>query len=307
MQTCPLAGVGESYWWTWSAIAISGLGVAAYHPAAAKAARAAAGPSAQGMSWFALGGNVGIALGPVIVTPVLLAFGIAGTPILALPAVAMALFLYCIRSRRAPTLSRSTTAASNHEDTTSAPDQWRLFGWLTVLVVIRSVMYFGVTTVLVLYVISRFAVTQSAGSLTLTVFLAVGALGTLVGGWSADRLSRLFAIRLGYALCLPSLIMLLAAPSMVVAVTAVALLGLGLYLPFSVQTTLGQDYLPNRIGTASGVTLGLAVSAGGACAPLFGWLGDQYGLTWSLGVLLIFPLLAFLVSFRLKDTNPRLS
>uniref|UniRef100_UPI00138B0622 MFS transporter n=1 Tax=Arthrobacter sp. H41 TaxID=1312978 RepID=UPI00138B0622 len=122
----------------------------------------------------------------------------------------------------------------------------------------------------------------------------------------ADRLSRLFAIRLGYALCLPSLIMLLAAPSMVVAVMAVALLGLGLYLPFSVQTTLGHDYLPNHIGTASGVTLGLAVSAGGACAPLFGWLGDQYGLTWSLGVLLIFPPLALLVSSRLKNTNPRM-
>src|SRR3712207_7479681 len=44
----------------------------------------------------------------------------------------------------------------------------------------------------------------------------------------------------------------------------------GLYLPFSVQTTLGQELLPNRVGTASGVTLGLAVSAGGAVTPLFG-------------------------------------
>src|SRR3712207_6453882 len=85
-----LAGLGASYWWTWAAVALSGLGVAAYHPAAARAAREAAGASAQGMSWFAVGGNAGLALGPVVVTPVLLAYGVAGTPLLALPALGTA-------------------------------------------------------------------------------------------------------------------------------------------------------------------------------------------------------------------------
>src|SRR3712207_9573494 len=73
----------------------------------------------------------------------------------------------------------------------------------------------------------------------------------------------------------------------------------GLYLPFSVQTTLGQELLPNRVGTASGVTLGLAVSAGGAVTPLFGELADAPGLAWSLAALLPLPLLALLVSLRL--------
>jgi len=34
-----------------------------------------------------------------------------------------------------------------------------------------------------------------------------------------------------------------------------------------VTVTLGQDYLPGRIGTSSGVTLGLAISTGGLLAP----------------------------------------
>jgi FSR family fosmidomycin resistance protein-like MFS transporter len=76
-------------------------------------------------------------------------------------------------------------------------------------------------------------------------------------------------------------------------------LGVGLYLPFSVQTTLGQELLPNRVGTASGVTLGLAVSAGGAVTPLFGVLADAHGLGWSVAALLPLPLLALLVSLRL--------
>lgn len=293
-----LAGVGDSYWWTWSAVALSGLGVAAYHPAAARAARAAAGASAQAMSWFALGGNAGIALGPVVVTPLLLAYGLAGTPLLALPALAMAALLLALHRRGKARATGATPAAA-----LPAVDDWRSFAWLTALVVIRSILFFGLSSLLALHVVARFGVTQAAGSITLTTFLAVGALGTVAGGWIADRHDRLTAVRLGYALVLPALALLLAAPRLPFAVASAALLGLAVYLPFSVQTTLGQDYLPNRVGTASGVTLGLAVSAGGAFAPAFGFLADAYGLTWALTALLALPPIALLVSLPLSSTH----
>jgi FSR family fosmidomycin resistance protein-like MFS transporter len=51
-----------------------------------------------------------------------------------------------------------------------------------------------------------------------------------------------------------------------------------LFMPTSVLVVLGQEYLPRRVGMASGVTLGLAVSVGGMCAPLLGRLGQRYGL-----------------------------
>ncbi len=41
--------------------------------------------------------------------------------------------------------------------------------------------------------------------------------------------------------------------------------------------TLGQEYLPERVGLASGVTLGLAVTVGGLAAPLLGRIVDQHG------------------------------
>jgi MFS transporter, FSR family, fosmidomycin resistance protein len=59
-----LSGMSDDYALTWAAIALSGLGVAAYHPEASRAARGAAGGTAVGMSWFALGGNIGFAAGP---------------------------------------------------------------------------------------------------------------------------------------------------------------------------------------------------------------------------------------------------
>lgn len=300
-----LAGVGTSYWWTWAAVALSGLGVAAYHPAAARAARAAAGTSAQGMSWFALGGNAGIALGPVIVTPVMLAYGVSGTPLLALPALLAAAVLFRLNRRAAARARRSATPARETPTGSAAVDDWRSFGWLTALVVIRSIMFFGISSLLALYVIARFDVSQAAGSATLIAFLAVGAAGTLVGGWIADRHSRLTAVRLGYALVLPALATLLAAQSWPVAIAAASMAGFGLYLPFSVQTTMGQEYLPNRVGTASGVTLGLAVSAGGAVAPVFGAIADVHGLSWALSPLLALAPLALLVSLRLTPHQRR--
>ncbi len=51
-----------------------------------------------------------------------------------------------------------------------------------------------------------------------------------------------------------------------------------LYVPFSLYVTLGQDYLPRHMGTASGDTLGLAVSVGGLASPAIGALADQVGL-----------------------------
>jgi len=82
--------------------------------------------------------------------------------------------------------------------------------------------------------------------------------------------------------------------------------GLALFLPFAVQVTLGQDYLPNRIGTASGVTLGLAISIGGLAAPLFGFLADSYGLRLTLAVLACFPAVSLALAFRLREPRPGL-
>jgi MFS transporter, FSR family, fosmidomycin resistance protein len=64
---------------------------------------------------------------------------------------------------------------------------------------------------------------------------------------------------------------------------------------------LGQDYLPRRIGTASGVTVGLAVSAGGLITPLLGTLADHTDLRTALAVLVALPVLALALSLKLHE------
>jgi MFS transporter, FSR family, fosmidomycin resistance protein len=306
-----LSGLGDSYAITWLAIALSGVGVAAYHPEATRTARGVAGSSTQAMSWFSVGGNVGIALGPLVVTPVLLATGLRGTPLLAVPAVTMAALLAARRPwRRAQAAGRarqSQRAAAGEHGGQPRRDDWRSFTRLTAVVTTRSIAYFGVASLLALFVIHRFHEPTAVGSAALTTFVAAGAVGSLAGGWLADRWRRLATVRLGYAFAIPALVLLAAAPDVEVAFAAAVLSGLALFLPFAVQVTLGQDYLPNRIGTASGVTLGLAISIGGLAAPLFGFLADSYGLAVSLAALAALPVLSVALAARLREPRSALA
>jgi len=73
------------------------------------------------------------------------------------------------------------------------------------------------------------------------------------------------------------------------------------FLPFSVFVVLGQDYLPHRIGTASGVTVGLAVSVGGLFSPLLGALADATSLRITLTTLLGLPPLALLLTTLMHE------
>jgi FSR family fosmidomycin resistance protein-like MFS transporter len=82
-----------------------------------------------------------------------------------------------------------------------------------------------------------------------------------------------------------------------------AAVGLASYVPFSLHVTLGQDYLPRHIGTASGVTLGLAVSVGGLAAPLIGAVAQVSSLPTALTALVATPALAWAVTRRLPEPH----
>jgi FSR family fosmidomycin resistance protein-like MFS transporter len=168
------------------------------------------------------------------------------------------------------------------------------------VIITRAVLFFGLTSFLALYVTRQLGGSAALGEAALAVFLGCGALGTLLGGHLADRFGRLRVLRTGYVLAIPSLIGLVSVPRPWV-FGFIVLTAITVYLPFSVQVTLSQDLLPNRVGTASGVSLGLAITAGGLLAPLFGALADATSLRVTLTVLAALPVLALAMSTALRD------
>jgi FSR family fosmidomycin resistance protein-like MFS transporter len=78
-----------------------------------------------------------------------------------------------------------------------------------------------------------------------------------------------------------------------------AAIGLVTIASFSVTVVLGQQYLPNRTGLASGVTLGLAIGIGGLVATALGVLADAHGLESVMWVIAALPVPAALLSLTL--------
>ncbi|WP_280264944.1 MFS transporter [Nocardia wallacei] len=286
-----LAGLAPAYPLVWILLLLSGLGVAAFHPAAGRDARRDAGNSATAMSLFAAGGSVGFFLAPALATPALVALGVGGTAVFIAPAVLMGFVLWRHQQRRTATAVGTAPADGR--------DRWLPFAALTAVEIVRSVIYFGMNTFIALYWINHLGASQTLGGVALAAFLVGGVAGTLLGGRIADRAGMLRTIQIGGVLAVPALVLLRVVPSPQFGLAAAVLAGISVNIPFAVLVKLGQDYLPTRPGTAAGVTLGLAVSAGGLFMPLFGTLADARGPQAVLTVLCFVPIIGTALGFLL--------
>ncbi|HZD66149.1 MAG TPA: MFS transporter, partial [Acidimicrobiales bacterium] len=145
-----LAGLAGSYPLTLAAIALSGLGVAAYHPEAGRAVRAAT-PSATAMGWFTFAGLSGFAVGPLALAAIDATLGPSGIPVLMGPALTTAAVLAVVRR---PERRRAARPQPRHEGPAPAGQEDRRgFAWLLGVVLARSVLLYGVSALAGLYLI----------------------------------------------------------------------------------------------------------------------------------------------------------
>jgi FSR family fosmidomycin resistance protein-like MFS transporter len=82
-----------------------------------------------------------------------------------------------------------------------------------------------------------------------------------------------------------------------------SLTGFMLFATYSPTIVLGQNYLPNRVGLSSGVTLGLAVAVGGGAAPFIGKIADLYGVWMALASVSCLPVFLLLLALSLPETQ----
>jgi len=288
-----LSGLAPAYPMVWLLLLASGLGVAMFHPAAGTSARADAGGSASAMSIFAAGGSAGFFLAPVLATPALVSLGLGATALFIPPAVLIGLFLLRYHQR--------ALARAAPRSIFTGPDRWAPFLVMTGVEIVRSVVFFGVNTFIELYWIHHLGASRGLAGAALACFLVGGVAGTLLGGRIADRIGLVRALQVGTVAMVPALIALRLCPNAGIALVVAAAAGLATNISFSVMIKLGQDYLPSRPGTATGVTLGLAVSIGGLFAPVLGAIAEARGIAAVFTVLCFAPGLALILGAFLPD------
>jgi FSR family fosmidomycin resistance protein-like MFS transporter len=293
-------GLFTNYWSIFTAVAISGIGIAAFHPQAARIANRASGEKkGAGMSIFSVGGTLGFALGPIITIACLLIWGLKGTLILIVPAIAMAILL-ASQTNNFQAFLKHPQVQEATKNNAGANDEWIPFAKLNVVLFCRSVVNYGLNAFLPLYWIAVLLQSKVAGGTALTIYFIFSAIGNLTGGWLADRFGIIRIIRISSVLLLPVLLIFVAMRSAPAATLLLMPVGILLSVPFSPMVVLGQKYLPDRIGLSGGVTLGLGISMGGILAPVLGWFADRHGLASEMHLVAYVSALAALMAFTLS-------
>ena len=291
-----------TYLLIWTAIAASGIGVAAYHPEGARYANYSSGQQrATGMSIFAVGGNGGFAAGPLLATPILLLFGLRGGWAIGLVPLAVAAVIALQLRRIDGHRPARLPVAAGTRDLLAERDDLPSFAKLGFVLLCRSVVFYGLNTFIPLYWIAGLHQSRGAGGVALSVLLLTGIAGTLAGGQLANRFGRKQVVLYATLLTAPLIVILLSTGNALLAGALLIPLALAMYAPSSVAVLMGQDYLASRIGMASGVTLGLGISVGGLVAPALGYVGDRAGLHAALILLAVIPILSAAVVATLPE------
>lgn len=295
-----LAGLVPDYGFIIASVIISGAGVAAFHPESYRFANYVSRQQrGRGMSIFNVGGNLGFALGPALITTAVLWLGLAGTWVMALPATIYALLLW----RELPRFNHFRPAnRSGKTATADAITDWSAFIRLTVVIVLRTALYYGLLAFVPAYLIKVRGLPIAEANSHLTLISVAGAIGTLLAGAMSDRFGRKRILVTALAV-LPILMIIFLNTGGFISSIILALAGMATAAAFTVGIVMGQEYAAANLGVASGVTTGAAIGLGGLASPLLGRVADVSGLPTVLLILTVLPVIALAIALTLPKPN----
>jgi len=302
---CLLTGLGmvavmflPSYWLIVVAVVLSGLGSAMFHPEGLSVVRAISGQkAATASSIFFFGGNLGFAIGPLLVAWLTHTWGAHAAIWMMIPTlVAMGFLAANTAEIRQPAAERLATRSQ-----TGAPWYQQNLGLILLLlglITVQTIILTGLKTFIPLSYAERISADWIA--LLLTVISLTGAAGTLVGGFAAERFGRKNVIIIASLLVLGLLLIAMRSEGWL---QLILLGGTGFFLsmPWPLSVVMVQEAMPNNVGLASGLTLGLAYGASGLGVAALGRIGDLFGLQTTMNVVIWLPLAALAISFLVQE------
>jgi FSR family fosmidomycin resistance protein-like MFS transporter len=309
---CLLTGVGmvavmflPSYWLIVGAVVISGLGSAMFHPEALSVVRAVSGQKgATASSYFFFGGNLGFAFGPLLVAWLTQGWGTHAAIWMLIPTlIALAFMVAHTGVIRQPGL---VVSGAVHQLGTHARGQrLGLVLLLLGLIIMETVVLSGLKTFIPLYYAEFGGLSADWIALMLTTIALTGAAGTLVGGIAAERFGRRLVIILASLFVVGTLLAAFRSEGWL-QLLLLALTGFLLSMPWPLLVVMVQEAMPNNVGLASGLTLGLAYGASGLGIAALGRVGDLFGLPTTMTIIIWLPLVALglslLVPARVAQT-----
>lgn len=288
------------------AAALVGMGSSVFHPESSRVAHMAAGPRRGfAQSLFQMGGSTGSALGALGAASIVAVDGQSSIAwFCAMALVAIAVLFQVGRWYRSHGITRAKAAHRAH-----APHGLpravviRSLVILVLLVFSKFVYLASLSSYYTFYLIERFHLTVRDAQLHLFLFLAAVAVGTFGGGPLGDRFGRKRLIWFSILGALPFTLALPYADLLWTSVFSVCA-GLVLASAFPAIVVYGQELVPAKLGTISGLFFGLSFGMGGLGAATLGWIADLKGIEYVYLVCSFLPTLGILAAF-LPDLSKR--
>ena len=279
---------------------IAGLGAALFHPEAALLVnRMQSNELGNAMGRFAVGGSAGFALGPLLAGGVYVFGGQFLWLFTAIALIGVLLYVYAFTGSAATDVVGESKSSA--KSTNSGTNDWVSFGKLFFVIASRSILFSVLSIFIPILYITVINGEASASSLALTMYFAMGAVLTYMGGALSDKLGFLKTVRLGNLIFLPSVLVFIFVPNIWGFFGAMIPMAFGVFSQYGPITVLGQKYLAKNAGFASGITLGLGITLGGLVAPYVGHLADIYDVQTALMTLIPVGLMGLLMSLWLKE------
>jgi MFS transporter, FSR family, fosmidomycin resistance protein len=281
-------------------VMLSGLGIASFHPEGFKTAHFFTGEKkATGMSIFAVGGNFGLAIGPIFALTLVTSFGLKGTLGMIAPGILVAIILFLSLSWLSAPIHSAFKQRGKETKQPLSKAQIKSLSLLIAIVVMRAWTQFGLVTYIPFYYIDYLKGDPLyAGKLVSTLMMA-GVLGTLIGAPLADRWGHKQLVSVTMILVTP-LLLIFHYTDGLIAFVSLGIAGMALIATFSVTVVMAQTVLPHHLGMASGLMVGFAIGTGGIGVTLLGMIADMGGVPLAMKTLFVLPLIGFGLSLFLK-------
>ncbi|MCI3923087.1 MFS transporter [Paenibacillus sp. TRM 82003] len=287
MSLIGMAGIAfaPNYALLLAAVVLVGLGSAVFHPEGSKVVYlAAGGRRGLAQSIYQVGGNGGSSTQPLMTKYLFLPFGqIAALWFTAVAALAIVVSFFVSRwyrgnLHRRKTKPKASDRSLHGEAAALAPGVvWLGMVLLILLTFARSTYHTTILNYYQYFYQQTYAAPLEAAQLPLFLFGLTGVAGTLLGGPLADRFGPR-AVIFGSMLGAAPFAMVLPHVGQAWVIPVLLTMGLILMLGFSVVVVYAQLLMPNQIGTASGLIVGLAFGMGALGAVGVGRLIDVFGL-----------------------------
>jgi MFS transporter, FSR family, fosmidomycin resistance protein len=297
-----LSGFMHHYALVLLCIVISGIGISSFHPEAFKTVHFFLGArKATGFSIMMVGGNAGIALGPIYAIGLVTAFGLRGTAGIVIPGIIMFIILSFSASwLTGPT--RSAFMQKKHEPKQPlSRKEVKDFASLMGIVTLRSCIVAGLVSYIPFYYIDYLKENPLYAGKLVSTFMLAGVVGTVFGGPVADWMGHKRFLLASMAAVFPLLVLFYTMGGLM-AFACLAIAGMLLISTITVTTVMGQSLLPHHLGMVSGLMVGFAMGIGGIGVTLLGAVADTWGVPAAMWVLILLPVPGFFLTLPVKDS-----